>query len=240
MSIYYINLKKSTNRNNNIIQQFNKHNYKDYHRIEAVLGKNIKSNQGIYNYDNHLLHYNIHERHNLSNNEIATVLSHYFAIKKAYLNNKKLAIFAEDDIILDKINDLKKEINDIINNAPKDFQIIKVGSNNPAICEKLLIRYRNNKLYANRLKIHHNWGAFFYIMNRKGMEWFINKFEINSVFTIDKNCPFAVADYIIFTNPKTYTYTKPIIYCDETSTLIHKNVKNKQIQAMNIIKNYKL
>ena len=90
--IYYINLEKSTERNDNMIAQLKNYNYTRFPAIDTnhiIFKKYNDLDKSKYIYDSR---------------KLACLLSHLYAIKKAYDNNLKNIIIFEDDVDLTIFN----------------------------------------------------------------------------------------------------------------------------------------
>ena len=175
--IYYLNLERSTERNEKIIKMFKKYNIKNYQRINGIDGKNLKHciNKKTHNfkytnkYDN--ISYDINPKNKMNVYEVATLLSHYIALLKIINNDDNIAIICEDDISLEYSNKWNTDIKSIVENAPKDWEVIKIGTNNSNLLKKLI---ELNNQYEKDIPLYSNWGAFFYIINKKYIKSFIS------------------------------------------------------------------
>ncbi len=109
---YIINLKQDTDKYNRIKQRLDNINIK-FKRFDAIYGKDIgnKYDQIIWN------------KEYIPKSVIGCGLSHYLVCKSHFDNDKnKIAMILEDDAV--PLFDNKTVINKIINDAPKDWDII--------------------------------------------------------------------------------------------------------------------
>lgn len=113
--IYLISLQKDHERRNKIYNIVTPSSY------SAVNGKDIKK----YN----LIKENILDsKSNLKLGEIGCYMSHYNTLKTFKESNKPYALIIEDDAEF-SIDDLKTSINNIIENAPTDWEVLFLGYN---------------------------------------------------------------------------------------------------------------
>lgn len=240
--VFYINLDKSIDRNNYLMNELNKYKVQNYKRISAIDGskiKNIKNDtiDGITFINNY----------NIRKNEIGCTLSHIKAIYNIYNNNYNIALIVEDDtsFILSKL--WKYKLSELIKNIPSDWGIIQLWCNKINLTEK--------KLY--REHTFGDYGAVAYLINKKGASDIIKNTGFPNVKLGEKiNGTLyptnGVADLFIYELTKTYVVNisllipfndlnypstiQPTIH--SVSTLITvKNILDYYINANNI-KNY--
>lgn len=216
-NLYYINLDRSVERRYFMEKQFKENNI-SYVRIPAIDGDNININ-----YINRCTK-------KISKNEIGCTLSHILAIKKAFDDNCEIAVICEDDINFSLINKWNEKISDILNMIKTDWHIIKLHENN----EKFIINTNDKP----KLSIIHKKTAStgLYIINRKSMEYMINRYIINGVIVLKGK--FGQADKLIY-NPerkiKALSYNIPLVYNQNNFlSLIRKTHNN--FQSKSIIK----
>jgi GR25 family glycosyltransferase involved in LPS biosynthesis len=90
LPIYWINLKRSEDRRNYMIEEFNKYNITNHTRIDAIDGKELDID--LFNNE-----HNVCSKRKMTISEIGCSLSHIKAIKTAYDNKDEYAIIMEDD-----------------------------------------------------------------------------------------------------------------------------------------------
>lgn len=204
--IYWINLDKSTERKQKMENVFTDPIFSNIptHRISAVNGKckNIKSilNNNFINMSNQY-----------SNIEYSCLLSHLNAIKEFHNSNYKNALIMEDDNTLEFKKYWKKPIQNIINDAPSDWEVLQLTYTS---------NITPNKLYTINNNKYQNAGA--YLINKTGSSK-INKLynQINNKYNLPNNIE-HLSDYIIYNICITYTYKYPyFIYADDNNSEIH-------------------
>lgn len=137
---YVINLERRKDRMERMINELKKIDV-SYRIFNAVDGLKIKDRDNI-----------------ISNPEVATIKSHMGVIKDAIYNEyDKIAIF-EDDIIF--CDDFDKRLKYYIENIPKDWDIMYLGSNLNSCQEPALIKHG---IY----KVKESYGCFAIILNNK-------------------------------------------------------------------------
>lgn len=81
------------------------------------------------------------------------------------------------------------------------------------------------------------WSTGIYYVNRKGMEKIYNLYINNDKIVFNNNC--AVADFLVYNNMVTYTYTKPLYIHQIIESTIHQNhINGEHMSAYYAIKNY--
>ena len=225
--VFYINLDKSINRNNYLINELNKYKVQNYKRISAIDGskiKNIKNDtiDGITFINNY----------NIRKNEIGCTLSHIKAIYNIYNNNYNIALIVEDDasFILSKL--WKYKLSEFIKNIPSDWGIIQLWCNRINLTDKNL--YRSHKF--------EDYGAVAYLINKKGANDIINNTGFPNVKLGEKINGIlypinGVADLFIYELTKTYVINIPLFipfndlnYPSTIQTTIHS------ISTLNTVK----
>jgi GR25 family glycosyltransferase involved in LPS biosynthesis len=203
--IYWINLDRSKDRYNSIINQFHKYNIKNHKRINAINGKNLES----YNY--------IIPENKRTNNELACTISHVKAILQAYTDNTDYALIMEDDICLALVDKWSTSMNEIIKNAPSDWEILQLSVSPPKII-KLLHNINSN--YTPWKQGYYS--CLCYIINKKGMHKIKKRTVINNRLQLPNNCN-LVADDFIYKTCHTYTYTYPLFVFSANNSIIMNN-----------------
>jgi len=205
--IYFINLDKSKERN-----KFMKKQQKIYNlnmtRIEAIDGNKLTNEINLTNDKKIFIKYNFNNENN-SKYEYACTLSHLKAIYNSYINGDEISIICEDDVSLSLHPFWDVNIDQIINDAPKNWNIISLYWSSEEKEKKIISKYMKFNLPNN-----HWYGTVIYIINRKGMNNILIDIllenEIN--FRSNKNYNygnFIQSDYLIFHRAiNTYVYTK--------------------------------
>jgi GR25 family glycosyltransferase involved in LPS biosynthesis len=200
--VFYINLDRSIERNNYLINELNKYKVENYKRISAVDGSKIK-NTKTDTIDDITF---INNYNKIKNNEIGCTLSHIKAIYNMYINNYNTALIVEDDssFILSKL--WKYKLSELIKNVPPDWGIIQLWCSN--------IKLTDNKLY--REYNFGDFGAVAYLINRKGANDIIKNTGFPDIKLGETTNgilypPIGVADSFIYELTKTYVLNVPLI-----------------------------
>jgi len=211
--IYWINLDRSKNRKNWIEKNFNRLGIRNHTRVSAIDGKKL----GTYKFTLPVNYYSTH-----STNEIACTLSHLKCIEKAYHNKERMVIICEDDVCFSLLKVIDKSLNKMINNCNSNWEIIQLGHSNP---DEMKILLKEEKEYVNWKRDY--WGAFCYVINRKGINKIYNSCFKNGKISIANGYNHRiVADELFFNICKTYTLTKPIVTFKTLGSTLHKSHEN--------------
>jgi GR25 family glycosyltransferase involved in LPS biosynthesis len=153
-------------------------------------------------------------RCNFTNQEYACLFSHLNVIKKFSNSNYEVALIIEDDITLEYKNYWKQNVRQIMENAPKDWEIIQLGytiGNYNKIPEELYILNVDRKFYGT--------GA--YIIKKSSAKNFIQNLIKGDKYLLNKNIPYT-ADIYIYKMLKTYVYKYPYFtYPTNNDSYIH-------------------
>ena len=189
--IYYINLENSKLRNESmldILKNINIH----YERHDALDGRKITNIKDKY-FDNNEVN-NVNTIN--SNSEYAVLYSHLSLIDKLQNIPGEYFLIFEDDLSLDFQKYWNQSIENIINNAPEDWEVIMLG-----------YFTLNLNFDTNYREWNNDWSALSYIIRGSSIKK-INEYKINNKFKLfhDVN----VADNYIFRLFKTYVYKYPL------------------------------
>lgn len=246
--VIYINLERSIIRNKKMIEALEKLNCK-YVKIDAIDANNINKNQlkqGVINDYIYKIKDNVIVKPR--EKEIAIILSHIKALNYICENNIEIAIVMEDDISFQYVYDWNKQINDIINNAPKDWKILKLHTSAPLEVENN-INLLNKNIYFTQLTYSAIHSAGCYIIKKSTSEELLKKYCINNIYTFPSKQEYVVCECIIFSTSDIYMYTVPFIcvvdnnvtcagnhnIADEsTNKVIHKYWKNIGVEKNKI------
>jgi GR25 family glycosyltransferase involved in LPS biosynthesis len=196
--MYYINLKQSIHRNKFIQDQILLYQLKYVNRIEGVDGKLLnKSNDTIELTSQKKIQFK--NNYNTKNPVIGCVLSHIKAIYNSYNNGDDISIIMEDDVSFALYPRWSNDIQYIINQAPKDWNIITLYHHTRNKFTKTYVSL-NDKNYLSCLV---------YIINRKGMENLLKKIIINDTIYLNKHtskCDIIADVFIYKMTEHTYFY----------------------------------
>ena len=191
--IYWINLERSSERRNNMLKMFSNKVFEDIPniRINAVDGQQL-------NLDDYFV---VKPEIELSNNQYACLLSHLIAIKEFEKTDANIALIMEDDASLDYQKFWNHSIQEIIEQAPQDWEVIKLA----------MIPYNCNpdEYKHQQQEFSDSWTAstLAYLINKKGAKK-ISEHWINNKYDIDLNI-IPVADMYIYIVLRTYDYIIP-------------------------------
>ena len=216
---YYINLNRRPDKNKNTIIEINKSNILKIKmkRFEAIDGKQIDLNNYLVPDINKKL---LEERRGW----IGCALSHMELWKKCVSINKPILIFEDDNVIKEEVN-YDKHLETIINNFPKDFDIVYLVTDNIVIYKPfndLFVKAENNNSILSEYYISPSGAQKLLdsIMPYKPylqIDWYINRLTHNNKI----NC---------------YIYRKSIMYTIQDFNTTDIQVKNNYVKKFE--KNY--
>lgn len=134
----------------------------------------------------------------VTKNEYACLLSHLETIRTFAESDYSTALILEDDVVFHK----KDTIQHVIDNAPKDWEIIRLSSNR--FLNGPIKKYRTFTIKCNSTDCLADWGAQAYLITKNAAKKIIH--ELYHKKYVLKNDTFHVADYLLFDTLKTYTY----------------------------------
>lgn len=156
--IYWINLDDSKERFDGSIEQLK--DYPNQKRISAIDGRNwddfFKNNDIIYETDI-----------NFSSALIAVICSHIKAIKIAQMNDLDKVCILEDNFNFEHLKYYPYTLDEIIDKAPNDWEIIQLWNYNTNIDKKI------DEYLEDGIKIYKPMPCLtgsYYIINKKGIE----------------------------------------------------------------------
>jgi GR25 family glycosyltransferase involved in LPS biosynthesis len=214
--IYWINLDRSTERRNNMENIFADGSFDNIEKIRfpAIDGKNENLVDSILDVP----------KKSISYVEYACLLSHLEAIHTFLNSDYENALIMEDDVTLDFKKYWKKDLKEIIDNAPMDWEII-------------MLTYISNKIPEEEYIFNRNeyWSAMAYIINKKGAKRLIENTYIDNKYKIDPSIN-NESDQYIFQKINTYVYKYPyfIYKYGENSTLHQSAVKRHDASRQRI------
>jgi hypothetical protein len=193
-------------------------------RVKGIVGKNINNKKsdivdGVEfknDYDS------------LTTSEIGCILSHIKAINTAYNNGDEIALICEDDIYIEPYK-LSKPLNYIVENAPKDWELLQLYSGGYIPEIKTL---KINEVKYLKFK-QDNWSFACYLINRKGMEKILNivGYPYYIHYIKDKFPQLGVADLWIPILLNTYTV---IPFCFGTNISLGSTIHNNHVDTLHV------
>ena len=220
--IYWINLDRSKDRRDymeNLLKSPEFNNIPKI-RVKAVDGKTEKTT--VFN------KYDITRQKYTSDVEYACLLSHLESIRQfAESKYTGVALILEDDITLDYKRFWKKSVRQIIQSAPKDWDIIQLCYINIDVSTVPKEEFSDNQ-----------YSTAAYIINKNSAVRFINQIYYNGKYRL-YNTPAHVADVYIYKMLKTYTYKYPMfIYKMENTSTIHADHLTNHVLSRKMIEKH--
>ena len=207
--VYYINMDKDVDRRQFMERQIEKMPNVHFTRITGFNGYAIKNKRNdVIKHDHALIEF-VNKYDDMSKSEIGCTMSHLIAIKKAYKNGDEIAMICEDDILFDTCT-LIKPISEMIENAPKNWEILQLSSFTPKEIHEKSKNHPNIEYIRNNGKQRH-YNTACYLINRNGMETILkmtSSIHRDNFFIINKNLNFpssGTADNFIYELCVTYT-----------------------------------
>ena len=151
---YYINVDSSTNRRKYMEGQIKLLDIKNIERFSAIDPNKLKERN-----------IRVPTGHALDTLTMACMMSHVHLIKQMYDDNHEIAMVVEDDLNFHIIKKWKYTLKEILDRAPKDYEIINLA---PHQCKAVPdITFANAKEHE---------GVVCYIINRSGMKKIVDAF----------------------------------------------------------------
>lgn len=228
--IYWINLDRAKDRHHHMNNAF---------KDDIFKNKKIIRSKGIDYKNKNLIDMFKSSVIKQTEPEYACLLSHLETIRLFSKTNYENALILEDDISLDYKKYWTKTIKEVIDNAPKDWEILKIYISPEHKPYKKTYTLWNNPTIKynqyNELKTMGDWGTPAYIINNKAAKKIIHKIYHNKKYILSDCIPLHVSDYFIFKLLKTYVYKHPFFTIDlefkshrrETLNINHKRDLNK-------------
>lgn len=200
--IYWINLDRSKERRNHMKKIFDDNIFNNIKKIR-VTAEDSKNSTKIYSM------FDITNK-KITDEEYACLLSHLNTIKEFSETNLENALIFEDDISTEYKKYWEKSIKYVIENAPKDWEILKITRFSHYFPNKNL--YKTWKLYKNKnknkKKPKNDWSCSAYIINNKAAKKIISDIYQNNKYKLEENMRHE-ADVYLYLKLKTYIYKYP-------------------------------
>ena len=216
--VLYINLKRSKYRDL-VISKDLKKNFSTTFRVNAVDGKDFIEGENYYTNKIKSFSYDFSDFDGTyGKSTVACLLSHLIAVKKIHQMNFKYALVLEDDANLKYVNDWGVSLEKIAENAPDDFDIIKLHSrrnlqNLKLLNKNILYRELDNPPYEEVSSMALLW-------SRKGINKTLEFMKDNKFTFKAKHSEKIACDYLLWKINKTYDFTQPLIYGNAFKSLI--------------------
>ena len=179
--------------------------------------------------------------------EYACLLSHLETIRIFSKTNYENALILEDDLSIEYKKYWTKTLKEIIDDAPKDWEIIKLFSSYKCLHNNLYTVWdktftsgydRNNLLRNNA-----DWSTISYVINNKSAKKFIQEIYHNKKYVLRDTYKGDVllhfADYLIYKMLKTYVYKYPLFSIRKKHDTYIQNYKISLKEAKKINKTRK-
>tara|TARA_B100001093_G_C26463554_1_gene857495 strand:- start:237 stop:743 length:507 start_codon:yes stop_codon:yes gene_type:complete len=142
----------------------------------------------------------------------------------------------EDDISFEYSLKWQKTIENIVNNAPKDWQILKLHCSNINVLNHFISSENQYiDILANNAQAF--WSTGFYIINKNGMKELIDKFydKKNNCLKFISKDTYSVSDIVLYTIKGSYYYSVPLVKNNNNIYKFFSNIEsNKQIENTSI------
>jgi GR25 family glycosyltransferase involved in LPS biosynthesis len=172
----------------------------------------------------------------LSKGEYACTLSHLETIRKFSNSPYNIAIIFEDDITFDYEIYWRTPIENIIQEAPNDWEIIQICyiSNNHVFNQDYTVNENNNRFYDNLGDKEDAYSCAAYIINKKAAKKICKNIFKNGKYELDHTYH-HVADFLLYHLFKTYVYKYPYFtYRSNNNSFLHPD----HLSGHNRSKNY--
>jgi GR25 family glycosyltransferase involved in LPS biosynthesis len=222
--IYWINLDRSEGRRKNmeliLMNELMKNT--PNHRYAALDGKKKEAVDDLLGMDN--------KKEDSSYYEYACLLSHLEVIREFNDSEYDVALVLEDDITMELAKYWKKTMRDIIQDAPKDWEIIQLYYN---VNENGFLK---NDYTINDMKD----GTVSYLINKRGSSKIINQTFKNDKYFLSDQYQHK-ADRYLYKTLITYVYRYPyfIFKTNNTSTIHTQHIDFHDKTKTCILNEYK-
>jgi len=204
--IYWINLDRSKDRYKHMVNLFNNDEFNNI-QIERVSAHDGKFPNPIYN----KLNLTYKQKNDF---EYACLTSHLETVRKFSNTSYETALIMEDDITLEFRPYWRKTVQQIMDEAPEDWEIIQ-------LC---YISVHNDPMYFSIYEENSDFkcvSAAAYLMKNKAAKRIMESIYKNGKYNMSPLYNHH-ADCFLFSNCKTYTYKYPyFIYKTDNTSLLH-------------------
>jgi GR25 family glycosyltransferase involved in LPS biosynthesis len=234
--IYWINLNRSVDRRNNMNKLLADEAF------NGIPNKRISAFDGTQN-PSSVFNKIIIESKKQTNSEYACLLSHMEAIRDFNNSDMDIALIFEDDVTLEFKKYWEKSTQEIMDNAPKDWDIILLSYIYYNDMSPRILFYswdKNNKEYDRALNNYYS--SLSYIINKKGSHKLIDNIynAETKQYTFERNTV-HVSDVYLEQITNAYAYKYPMfIYKSENDSTIHADhLPLHEKSKGRIVSNYK-
>jgi GR25 family glycosyltransferase involved in LPS biosynthesis len=199
--LYWINMDKATERHQHMKSVFKDDIFKNK-KIERISGFDYKNTDIFSMFDMN--------KRIMSDSEYACLLSHLETIRQFSETNIDVALIFEDDISLEYKKYWKKSLKEIMHDAPKNWEILKICIMREHMYKKLYNRwtehYKKNCFFE--LDGNNDWSSAAYIITNQAAKKLIKEIYHNGKYTLDTRS-FHYSESVIFSKLKTFVYKYP-------------------------------
>ena len=212
--VLYINLDRSKDRKVAFEAQMRRFKVKTFKRVPAFDGRKIFSDAAL-----RARTVELPKDMKQSSGEIGCSLSHLRAAEMALDIDAPYVLVMEDDIHLTFYERWRTSIEEIVRQAPKDWQVLQLTINNVRVLRTLMglgapfVPWRKN-----------HWSTGAYLINRKGCQRTVNEFcqtGKKAHYKLPGGVQ-LVSDVLMYNGPGAYTYTRPLLDHEIKESTIHQ------------------
>jgi GR25 family glycosyltransferase involved in LPS biosynthesis len=221
INIYVINLERSPHRKDFMEKQFTKYGITNYKFVKAVDGKKVSNlTRDVYSDNSRVVKYNYDK--NVTEYELACMLSHLVTIKNFLDTNNPYCLILEDDVTFDFLPHWKSSVQDVINFV--ETQTAK----DPWNIISLFDSSSNVNYSVNKYRPIKDWSTASYIINRKGAKILMDAFydtdnEEYDLRTVKLLCQ-PIADIILPRYVNWYIYAPTLFTTKNNSTTLSSTI----------------
>lgn len=216
--VYVINMEKSKNRKQYVIEHFDKYNISNYTFVNAVDGEKESLESLVHGID----------ALPLSKGEIATSLSHLKAIEQWLVtSSSEYAIIVEDDISFETSEYWDFSWKDFISSIDKNYDILQL----------VII---NNFTVNPRLHLREflDWSAAAYLIKREYAKKLVGKHKVDERYAFSPNRFQSVSEGILFKSGVCYSIPLFTYNNDFESNIHQSHINTIHLNSKNQVMKY--
>lgn len=219
--IYWINLDRSNDR------RYEMETLLDNPSFHGIPNTRISAVDGVKDKYEMLCKYANPIQKSVSDTEYACLLSHLEAIRTFSASQHEVALILEDDVTLDFQKYWSKSVREIMDAAPRDWEIIQ-------LCYILDTSY---KIQTSDYD-HSHYSTAAYLIKRVSAARLMHEVYYNSKYHLESHVVHN-ADIYLYKKLKTYTYKYPMfIYKKDNYSTIHSNHISYHERSRNMIEKH--
>jgi GR25 family glycosyltransferase involved in LPS biosynthesis len=236
--IYWINLDRAKDRKKKMENLFKDPVFEGIKNVRFSAFDKKKENprtKFILKEDDNL----VSDNKNRTDSEYAILFSHLEVIRKFSKTDYENALIFEDDISMEYKKYWTKTIQEVIDNAPKDWEIIKLFGFSGKEPNKLYTLWEPfiNNVPVNKRKDAYKWeskrltgdfGAMAYLISNRAAKKLIKQLYRNNKYVLDNDC-MHVSDVLIYQKLKTYVYKYPFFTYNDNNYSYNLGLSKKNL-----------